>query len=120
MPAEALAHMLRQEVSRYDPHLLRTLISLLGVYPPGTVVRLNDGTLALSVSPGEQVTAPRVLLYHPDAPETEPSMLDLSKETDLKVVEAIRPTELAPEVLRWLNPQKRLAYYFSVDSKPQG
>ncbi len=120
MPAEALAHMLRNEVSRYDPALLRTLISLLGVYPPGTVVKLNDGSLALSVSPGEQITAPRVLLYSPDMPETEAPMLDLSKEQDLKVVEAIRPTELPPDVLLWLNPQKRLAYYFSVENGTQG
>jgi hypothetical protein len=120
MPAEALAHMLRHEISRYDPQLLRTLISLLGVYPPGTVVKLSDGTLALSVSPGTQITAPRVLLYSPDTPEAEAPMLDLSKEPHLKVVEAVRPTDLSPEVLLWLNPQKRLAYFFSVETGAQG
>ncbi len=120
MPAEALAHMLRHEISRYDPQLLRTLISLLGVYPPGTVVKLSDGTLALSVSPGPQITAPRVLLYSPDTPESDAPMLDLSKEPDLKVVEALRPTELSPDVLLWLNPQKRLAYFFSVEPSAQG
>ena len=49
MPSEALALMLRQEASKYDAHMLSTLIKLLGVYPPGTVVKLNDGSLALVV-----------------------------------------------------------------------
>jgi hypothetical protein len=53
-------------------------------------------------------------------PEVDAPMLDLSKEHDLKVVEAIRPTELPPDVLLWLNPQKRLAYYFSVENGTQG
>lgn len=116
MPAEALAHMLRHEAHRFDTALLRTLISLLGVYPPGTVVKLSDGSLALSVSPGAQLTAPRVLLYAPDQNDSEAPMLDLAQEPDLKVVDAIRPTELPADVLHWLNPQKRLAYYFSVSS----
>lgn len=118
MPSEALARMLRQEGSRHDPQLLAILITLLGVYPPGTVVRLNDGSLALVVSPGVDIHRPRILLYSPDLPDTEAPMLDLGKEPDLEVVDAIRPADLPVEVLQWLNPQKRLACFFSVEDTP--
>lgn len=119
MPSEALAHMLRQEGSHHDPKLLGMLINLLGVYPPGTVVRLSDQALALVVSPGTDIHRPRVLLYSPDLPDTDAPMLDLAKEPDLRIVDAIRPAALAPEVLQWLNPQKRLACFFSVEDAPE-
>lgn len=115
MPSEALALMLRQEASKYDAHMLSTLIKLLGVYPPGTVVKLNDGSLALVVSPGKDIQRPRVLLYTPDLSETDAPLLDLAHSPDLKVIEAIRPASLTPDVLHWLNPQKRLACFFSVE-----
>ena len=115
MPSEALAYMLRQEASKYDAPMLATLIKLLGIYPPGTVIKLSDGKLALVVSPGTDIQRPRVLLYRPDSGDADAPLLDLSKVPDLKVTEAIRPTMLAPEVLQWLNPQKRLACFFSAD-----
>lgn len=116
MPSEALAFMLRQEASKYDTQMLGTLIKLLGVYPPGTVVKLNDNSLALVVSPGQDIQRPRVLLYAPDVGEADAPLLDLATSPDLKVIEAIRPATLAPDVLHWLNPQKRLACFFSVEA----
>lgn len=115
MPSEALAHMLRQEANKYDTQMLGTLIKLLGIYPPGTVIKLSDGKLALVVSPGTDIQRPRVLLYRPDTGDADAPLLDLTKVPELKVTEAIRPGTLAPEVLQWLNPQKRLACFFSAD-----
>ena len=115
MPAEALATMFRKEGNRYDPGLLSTLIRLLGVYPPGTVVHLSDGSLAMVVAPGSHTLKPKVLIYNPDLPKDEAPALDLDQELDLKIVEAIRPSTLPAHVLQWLNPQQRLSYYFSLD-----
>jgi hypothetical protein len=91
MPSEALAYMLRQESSKYDTQMLAALIKLLGVYPPGTVIKLSDGKLALVVSPGADIQRPRVLLYRPDSGDADAPLLDLAKAPDLKVTEAIRP-----------------------------
>lgn len=115
MPSEALAHMLRQEGSRYDPQLLATFIQMLGVYPPGTVVRLSDKSIALVVRPGADLYHPVVLVYKPDSNDANAPLLHLSRTSGLSVVEALRPTSLKPEVLQWLNPQKRLACHFSAD-----
>jgi HD-GYP domain-containing protein (c-di-GMP phosphodiesterase class II) len=114
MPAEALATLFRQESGKYDATLLAMLIKLLGVYPPGTVVQLNDGSLALVVAPGPQSLQPKVLIYSPELPKDEAFVMALATEPDLKIVSVVRPSTLAPEVLTWLNPQQRLSYYFTV------
>jgi HD-GYP domain-containing protein (c-di-GMP phosphodiesterase class II) len=115
MPAEALARMFRHEASRFDPALMSLLIKLLGVYPPGTVVQLSDGALAMVVSPGPNSLQPQVLLYSPDLPKDEAPTLELHTEPSLKITEAIKPSTLPPDVLQWLNPQQRLSYFFSVE-----
>ena len=115
MPAEALATMFRNESSKHDLPLLTALIKLLGVFPPGTVVQLSDGALAMVVSPGSSSLQPKVLIYCPEMSKDEAPTLDLHAETDLKIIEAIRPSALPPDVLKWLNPQQRLSYFFSVD-----
>jgi len=60
------------------------------------------------------------LIYSPELPKEEAPMLELSGEPDMKIVEAIRPATLPPDVLQWLNPQQRLSYFFSVSNTESG
>lgn len=115
MPAEALAHLFRNEGGRFDPALLAALIKLLGIYPPGTVVLLSDGSLALVVAPSRDSLRPHVVIYAPETDKDQAPVLDLSTEGHVKVAEAVRPATLPADVLDWLNPRQRLSYYFSVD-----
>ena len=115
MPAEALARMFRHEAAKFDTGLLSVLIKLLGVYPPGTVVHLSDGSLAMVVAPGPNSLQPQVLLYAPEMPKDEAPTMELANEPSIKITEAIRPSTLPPDVLKWLNPQQRLSYFFSVE-----
>jgi HD-GYP domain-containing protein (c-di-GMP phosphodiesterase class II) len=114
MPAEALATMFSRESDKFDLALLSILIKLLGIYPPGTVVQLSDGALALVISPGQKSLQPRVLIYNPDIPKDDAPTLELDTIPGLKITEAIRHTTLPQDVLEWLNPQQRLSYYFSA------
>jgi HD-GYP domain-containing protein (c-di-GMP phosphodiesterase class II) len=116
MPSEALATLFRSLAGKYDKALLSSMIKLLGVYPPGTVVQLSDGTLALVVSPGATSLQPRVLIYSPEVARDDAPTMDLADEPGLKVAEAIRPATLPPDVLEWLNPQQRLSYFYSVSA----
>ena len=116
MPAEALARMFKVEGAQFDTAILSSLIKLLGIYPPGTVVQLNDGSLALVVAPGPESLRPQVLVYTPEIAKDEAPTIELHTEPDLKITEAIRPSTLPPDVLAWLNPQQRLSYFFSVES----
>ena len=115
MPAEALSYMFRYQAERFDLKLLGMFIKQLGIYPPGTVVQLSDGSLGLVVSPGPNSQQPTVMLYAPESSKMDAPIVDLSAEADLKIVEAIRPNALAPEVMAWLNPEKRLSYFYSIN-----
>jgi hypothetical protein len=44
-PTMALARMLGAAGPRYDPVLLQLLVNALGAYPPGTFLRLEDGSV---------------------------------------------------------------------------
>ena len=66
MPAEALSQLYAKEGGKFDQKLLGLLIKILGVYPPGPIVQLNDGSLGLVVSPGRDSLRPKVLVYDPD------------------------------------------------------
>ena len=116
MPSEALAYIFRNQAGKYDAAMLSILIRLLGIYPPGTVVQLSDGTLALVVSPGATSLQPKVLIYSPEMAKEEAPILDLASEPSLKIAETIRPATLPPEVLSWLNPQQRLSYFYTVSN----
>lgn len=115
MPAEALATMFRHEGARFDKLVLTTLIKLLGVYPPGTVVHLSDNSLAMVVGSGPTSLQPKVLVYAPEFSKEDAPTLDLHTEPSLQITEAIRPASLPPDVRAWLNPQQRLSYFFSIE-----
>src|SRR5439155_23917835 len=60
-PYEALHYMSTRIPERFDATLLKVFIQTVGVYPPGTLVRLSTGELALAECPNaEDVTAPVV------------------------------------------------------------
>lgn len=115
MPAEALARMFRVEAGKFDQRLLSMLIKLLGVYPPGTLVRLNDESLALVVSPGRDSLRPVVLIYSPEIDKREAPTVDLGNSPDLKIEEALRPSSLPADVVAWMNPRQRLSYFYTTD-----
>jgi putative nucleotidyltransferase with HDIG domain len=49
-----LAVLQRNEGPQFDPHLVRRFVQLLGIYPPGNLVKLNTGEVAVVL----QVHAP--------------------------------------------------------------
>lgn len=114
MPAEALARLYRTESAKFDQKLLSSLIKLLGVYPPGTLVRLSDESLGLVISPGRESLRPTVLIYSPDVVKLEAPTIDLSLVQEIKIEEALRPSSLPVDVLKWMNPRQRLSYFFST------
>ncbi|GEJ59154.1 HD-GYP domain-containing protein [Anaeromyxobacter diazotrophicus] len=50
-PADALGAMARAAGRLYQPALVQLLVNVLGRYPPGTLLELDDGRYARSISP---------------------------------------------------------------------
>ncbi len=114
-PAEALRRMFKNEREKYDPELLQHFIRCLGVYPPGSIVVLNNDAVGLvvNVNPGK-LLHPTLLLYDDKVPKEEAIMLDLIDEPDLSVVRTLPPASLSREVFDYLSPRSRISYYADV------
>jgi hypothetical protein len=104
--------MFRLENGKYDPVLMQHFIRSMGVYPPGSIVQLNNGLIGLvmGVNPG-QLLQPSVLIHDPDVPKEEAIWLDLSEEPDLKVARTLRPGDLDKAVFEYLQPRSRVSYF---------
>jgi putative nucleotidyltransferase with HDIG domain len=111
-PYEAVSLMFSKEQGKFDKSILTTFIANLGVYPPGTVVRLSDQRIAsvVTINPDE-LLKPNVLIYDPEIPKEEALILDLMEE-DLSISESCRRSELSPTVLNYLSLSDYVTYYF--------
>lgn len=116
-PHEALSMMYAQLRSKFDINTLQCLIHCLGVYPPGSIVKLSNETLAvvIALNPARPLR-PTVVVYDPDVPREEAIILDLEFEPDINIAKAVRPGKLPRAVYDYLSPRKRVTYYF--DARP--
>ncbi len=117
-PAQALSVMFKRDRDKYDAELMQLFVRCLGVYPPGSIVRLNNQAIALvvSVNPGK-LLHPTLLLYDPAVPKEEALLLNLIDEPELSVAATLRPSELPKLIFDYLSPRSRISY-FSESAAP--
>lgn len=116
-PAEALAHMFKRQKDQFDPLLLKLFIRCMGVYPPGSIVQLNNDAIGMVVSVNpDRLLQPTILLYDPAIPKEEAVFFELDEEPDLAIVKTLRPVELKPPVHEYLDPRARVNYFLEQDS----
>lgn len=83
------------------------LVKALGVYPPGSIVELTNGTLGLVTGVNfEKRTRPPIMLYNPDLPQAEPKTCDLAEEKSLHIVKSIPLQQLPPNVREHLYAER--------------
>ena len=117
-PHEALSFMYAQRRGKFSPDTLQALVHSLGVYPPGSIVKLSNEAIAMVVSVNpKKALRPWVLVYDSSVPKDEAIMLDLEMEPTLNIRQAIRNDTLQPVVRAYLCPRKRVTYFF--DGKPR-
>lgn len=111
-PYLALSYMFGQQKQLFDVEILALFIRCLGVYPPGTVVELSNGSIGMvmSVNPKNQLN-PSVVLYDEEVPKKEALIVDLADEADLRVEKSIRLAHLPQEVLDYLSPRTKITYF---------
>lgn len=114
-PHEALSTLFTQYRTKLNAKILQAFIRFMGVYPPGSVVSLSDGTIGIvvSVSSGKSLR-PTLLIYDPNVPKEEAILLDMETLPDVNISKAIRPALLSPEVFAYLSPRKRATYFFDA------
>lgn len=128
-PYEALSQLYKNasvnQTGEFDPNILVVLIKALGVYPPGTVVELSDGSVGVVVSINSNTrTKPQIMLYVPDVPYDEAVIVDLAKDESLTIQKSFQPKELSKAVRDYLSPQRITGYFpstigMAVGASPQ-
>jgi HD-GYP domain-containing protein (c-di-GMP phosphodiesterase class II) len=100
MGYQAIKNLLSDNSRRFDPDVLRAFIQTMGIYPIGSIILLNNGSLG------------RVIEVHSDAPlrpkvrvlvnefgkvfkPDEGDMIDLLTEKNLFIAKAVDPREIA-------------------------
>ena len=112
-PHEAMSQLFARYRARLDEAMLQAFIHMMGVYPPGSIVALNNDSFGkvLSVHP-ERPLHPVLLVFDPEVPREYAVPLDLASSPHLEVVRAVRPNLLPAEAFSYLAPHRRAIYYF--------
>lgn len=115
-PHEAMSIIYGQRRAQFDATVLTTFVRSVGIYPPGTVVALSNGTLGMVVAVNSsRPLKPTVLVYDPAVPKDSSVVVDLELEPEVSVASTLRPSQLPQEVFDYLSPRKRTTYFFNAD-----
>ena len=111
-PHEALGLMLKHQQSRFDAVALKAFIRAMGVYPPGSLVALDDERfgLVLGMNPSTPLK-PTLIVYDETIPKAEALIVDLEQEPTLSIAACMRPNQLPPAALEYLNPRQQVSYF---------
>lgn len=112
-PHDALALIFARQRDAFDSAVLAAFIRMMGVYPPGSVLQLNDDRYAIVVSVNsERPLKPCILIHEPEIPIEEALLLDLECHSGIGIQRAVKPIQLPRAVFDYLSPRKRICYFF--------
>lgn len=113
-PAEALSRLFQQEGARFDKQVLHAFAKSIGIYPPGSIVQLSDGRYGIVIGVNtDALMCPSVLVYEPSVPKGQAPVVDLLETADLNIKNCLAAAMVPKDVLDYLNPRGRVAYFYS-------
>lgn len=114
-PYESLAYMFAHQRSKFDEHLLKRLIKSLGVYPPGSIVKLSNEQYAtvISVNPNHPLKPYVKLLQKTD--DSDGQIVDLRDEKTINISACLKPAQVPSEALKLLHLRKKVSYFIDQE-----
>jgi putative nucleotidyltransferase with HDIG domain len=111
-PHEALSLIFAQLKTRFDAAALSSFIRMMGVYPPGSVVQLNDErhAMVVSVNSGRPLK-PRLIVHEPGVSRHEALVLDLEHAPNTSIRRSLKPSSLPAAAFDFLQPRVRICYF---------
>lgn len=112
MPSQALSQIFKKDKNLFDNQDIAQLVRTLGVYPPGTIVKLSDEQIGIVISVNsQQLLFPKVMLFDAKIPRDQAPIIDLGQE-QLKIEGAVNPAKLPKNIYNYLNPRSRVNFFF--------
>ena len=113
-PTEALSKLYLTGKTTFSEEVVVALIQILSVYPPGTVVELNDKSIGLVMSINLHARMrPLVILYDPTVDQGNPNIANLSHDSTRSIARSIPRNELSHEVSDYLNLSRWTGYFIN-------
>jgi putative nucleotidyltransferase with HDIG domain len=114
-PYEALAHLYAIMRHKYDEQLLKRLIKILGIYPPGSIVELSNGGYGIIISSNpNKPLRPYVLIFDPKMDRESPHIVDLRETPEININKCIPANQLPLEVAAYLQPRAKTSYFIEL------
>lgn len=112
-PHEALAQLFAQAKGKFDVGVLNAFVRMMGVYPPGSFVQLDDERYALVVSVNSsRPLKPRIIVHDPGILPEEALIIDLDNAPTLGIRRSLKPLQLPKASAEYLSPRQRVSYFF--------
>ncbi|MCL1147627.1 HD domain-containing phosphohydrolase [Shewanella sp. 10N.261.52.F9] len=110
-PQVALGYLFKNRVDKHDPAMIATLVKVLGIYPPGTLVSLSSGDVAKVMVTTSAVKKPIVLSCNDDGLEPE---LRFLQDESVEIVSVIKVEQLSAAAIKALDAKSPVSFYFST------
>jgi putative nucleotidyltransferase with HDIG domain len=113
-PYEALSHIYTKQQTQIDLELFSVFIRSMGIYPPGTVVKLSNGEtgIIISINPDNPLK-PSLLIYDPNIPRDEALICEMENHEDIEIAGSIRIEELPEDMRLYLSATTHVTYFMA-------
>lgn len=112
-PSQAISQLYKLSQKKFDQNLVKLLVKVLGVYPPGSLVKLSDESIALVLSTEPTMPLkPKILPYIKAQRPEAVAMIDL-REDERTITAFIKQEELDEGQRQFFNLTRRFCYYFA-------
>jgi HD-GYP domain-containing protein (c-di-GMP phosphodiesterase class II) len=109
-PQLALGTLFKSHGKMHSQQLIAALVKVLGIFPPGTLVSLSDGTIGKVMMTTKEAKQPHVWSCNPAGGEAN---LRFLLEEDVTVTSALKLEELTEGALKTLQADSPISFYFS-------
>jgi putative nucleotidyltransferase with HDIG domain len=108
LPAKVIALIISKKGTFFDPVLAKAFVQMMGVYPVGSLVRLDNNEQAVVYANNlNNILRPKVILVKPEAADQEPEIVDLEEIASLakgfkrSIVEALAPQAFKIDITKY-------------------
>ncbi|EGU32611.1 HD-GYP domain-containing protein [Vibrio ichthyoenteri ATCC 700023] len=114
-PHSALTHLYNKCRGQHDVKDIMALISVVGVYPPGTIVELSDHQIGVVISTNKETRlSPYILIYDQNVPRAQAAIINIA-EFGLSITNVLDSKELTLDQYHYLNPSAQSTYFIDVE-----
>ncbi|MBA5761951.1 DUF3391 domain-containing protein [Vibrio sp. 404] len=114
-PHNALTYLYNKCRGQHDVKDIMALISVVGVYPPGTIVELSDHQIGVVISTNKETRlSPYILVYDQDVPRDQAAIINIA-EFGLSITNVLDSKALTLDQYHYLNPSSQSTYFIDVE-----